>query len=98
MVIASMGAHARADIPFVERLVWFQPSGNDETFRAFSPTGKVPCLQDGATTVWDSLAIVEYLAERHPGVWPAAADARARARCAAAEMHAGFGCCASAAR
>ncbi len=47
-------------------------------------------LIDGAQTVWDSLAIVEYLAERHPHVWPEAAAARAWARSAAAEMHAGF--------
>jgi glutathione S-transferase len=51
----------------------------------------VPCLIDGTTTVWESLAIVEYLAERHAGVWPAEAVARAWARSAAAEMHAGFG-------
>jgi len=50
----------------------------------------VPCLVDGATTVWDSLAIAEYLAERHPGVWPEDAKARAWSRCAAAEMHSGF--------
>ena len=37
-----------------------------------SPSGRVPCLHDAATVVWDSLAIAEYLAERHPGVWPAA--------------------------
>ncbi|MCF8150064.1 MAG: glutathione S-transferase family protein [Burkholderiaceae bacterium] len=59
--------------------------------RTFTPTGKVPCLVDGDTVVWDSLAIAEYLAERHPGVWPAAAAARAWARCAAAEMHSSFG-------
>jgi glutathione S-transferase len=41
--------------------------------------------------VWDSLAITEYLAERHAGVWPTDASARAWARCAAAEMHSGFG-------
>jgi glutathione S-transferase len=58
----------------------------------FSPSGKVPCLVDDDTMVWDSLAIIEYLAERHPklGVWPADAVARAWARCAAAEMHSGF--------
>jgi glutathione S-transferase len=61
-----------------------------EAFKAFSPSGKVPCLVDGATVVWDSLAIAEYLAERHPGVWPADPLARAWARCAAAEMHSGF--------
>jgi glutathione S-transferase len=62
-----------------------------EAFRRFSPNGRVPCLHDGATVVWDSLAIVEYLAERHAGVWPQDAQARAWARCAASEMHSGFG-------
>jgi glutathione S-transferase len=79
-------------IDFDERLVVFSdPQSNWRAFREFSPTGRVPCLLDGPTTVWDSLAIAEYLAERHPGVWPADAAARAWARCAAAEMHSGFG-------
>lgn len=79
------------DIPFEERLVRFDGMDNRAAFRDFSPSGQVPCLQDGDTTVWESLAIVEYLAERHEGVWPADPVARAWARCAAAEMHAGFG-------
>ena len=74
-------------IPFEEMLV---PFAGPDDFRAFSPTGKVPCLIDGGTVVWDSLAITEYLAERFPEVWPADAAARAWARCAAAEMHSGF--------
>jgi len=78
-------------IPFAEHLVQFAPNGNWESFRKFSPTGRVPCLIDGANTVWDSLGIVEYLAERHPGVWPSDSQARAFARCASAEMHSGFG-------
>jgi glutathione S-transferase len=78
------------DIPFAEELQWFAPEGNQQRFRSFSPTGRVPCLHDGETVVWDSLAIAEYLAERHPGVWPAHAQARAWARCACAEMHSGF--------
>jgi glutathione S-transferase len=78
------------NIPFREIVVPFGGAQNPGAFRAFSPTGKVPCLVDGATTVWDSLAITEYLAERHGGVWPADAPARAWARCAAAEMHSGF--------
>ena len=77
-------------IPFEERLVPFSSLDNWAEFRAFAPSGKVPCLLDGDTVVWDSLAIVEYLAERHAGVWPADAQARAWARCAAAEMHSGF--------
>jgi len=79
------------NIPFTEHLMPFSETGSNEAFRAFSPTGKVPCLRDGATVVWDSLAIAEYLAERHSGVWPADPVARAWARCAAAEMHSGFG-------
>jgi glutathione S-transferase len=78
------------NIPFREVLVPFGGAQNPDAFRAFSPTGKVPCLVDGTTTVWDSLAITEYLAERHAGVWPTDAVARAWARCAAAEMHSGF--------
>jgi glutathione S-transferase len=77
-------------IPFEERLMPFVTTNNWERFRQFSPAGMVPCLHDGETVVWDSLAISEYLAERHTGVWPAEADARAFARCAAAEMHSGF--------
>jgi glutathione S-transferase len=77
-------------IAFQEELVPFETPSSRERFRRFSPSGKVPCLVDGATTVWDSLAIVEYLAERYEGVWPGDAGARAWARCAAAEMHSGF--------
>lgn len=76
-------------VPFEERMHVFGKGSNWDAFRAFSPNGKVPCLHDGATVVWDSLAIAEYLAERHPA-WPTDAVARAWARCAAAEMHAGF--------
>ena len=80
------------DIAFEEQLRPFgDPCEDGRGFRGFSPTGKVPCLHDGATVVWDSLAIAEYLAERHAGVWPADPAARAWARCAAAEMHSGFG-------
>ncbi|MBN8736591.1 MAG: glutathione S-transferase family protein [Xanthomonadales bacterium] len=73
-------------IAFEEKIMPFHGGA----FTRFSPSGKVPCLTDGATTVWDSLAITEYLAEAHPGVWPADKAARAFARCAAAEMHSGF--------
>jgi glutathione S-transferase len=78
-------------IPFEERLQVFAPGSNRAAFRRFSPSGTVPCLIDGVQVVWDSLAITEYLAERHAGVWPSDPGARAWARCAAAEMHAGFG-------
>jgi len=77
-------------IPFDEQVTPFSEDGSSSQFRSFSPSGKVPCLVDGDTVVWDSLAITEYLAERYPAVWPAEARARAFARCAAAEMHSGF--------
>jgi len=77
-------------IPFEEVLVRFGGDGPGASFRVFSPTGKVPCLVDGGRTVWDSLAITEYLAEQTPGVWPADPSARAWSRCVAAEMHSGF--------
>ena len=77
-------------LPFTERLQRFGDSAAWAGFRKISPSGKVPCLIDGRTSVWESLAIVEYLAERHAGVWPADSVARAFARCAAAEMHSGF--------
>lgn len=59
----------------------------------YSPAGKVPVLIDGEVTVWDSLAIAEYLAERFPekNLWPADRAARAVARAVCAEMHSGFG-------
>jgi glutathione S-transferase len=78
-------------IPFTERQWVFAAQGNRERFRSFSPTGLVPCLHDGSNVVWESLAIVEYLAERHAGVWPQHGRARAWARSATAEMHGGFG-------
>ncbi|QLG89949.1 glutathione S-transferase family protein [Chitinibacter bivalviorum] len=77
-------------IPFTEQLVPFGEGATQPHFLQFSPTGKVPCLHDAERTIWDSLAITEYLAERHTGVWPQDDDARAWARCAAAEMHSGF--------
>jgi glutathione S-transferase len=78
------------EIAFREHLVPFGQEANWQRFRAISPSGKVPCLIDGDVAVWDSLAIAEYLAERHESVWPADARARAWARSAAAEMHSGF--------
>jgi len=78
-------------IPFTEQLMQFEENANWETFRGFSPSGRVPCLHDGERTIWDSLAITEYLAERHAGVWPKDEDARAWARCVSCEMHSGFG-------
>jgi glutathione S-transferase len=75
---------------FEEALVPFASTGSNPAFREFSPTGLVPCLHDGDIVVWESLAIAEYLAERHAGMWPADPKARAFARSMVSEMHAGF--------
>jgi glutathione S-transferase len=77
------------DIPFEDEMVMFEAE-NYDNFRKFAPNGQVPCLKDDDRTIWDSIAIMEYLAERHAGVWPDDEKARAWARCAAAEMHGGF--------
>jgi len=77
-------------IPFQEVRIPLYGEGSKAKILAYSPAGKVPCLVDGNLRVWDSLAIMEYLAERHPGVWPADAALRARARSISAEMHSGF--------
>lgn len=79
-----------AGIPFEEKLHRFIPDTGGRGFTSFSPSGKVPTLIDGDNVVWDSLAILEYLAERHQGVWPADPVARAWARSAASEMHSSF--------
>jgi glutathione S-transferase len=59
---------------------------------SFSHAGKVPILIDGDATVWDSLAIIEYVAERFPeaALWPKDRADRAHARSISAEMHSGF--------
>lgn len=77
-------------IEFEECFESFETEDNFEKFRKFSPSGTVPCLVDGDAVVWDSLAIVEYLAEKEAGIWPDNAGARAFARCASAEMHSSF--------
>lgn len=77
-------------IPFEEQLQPFGEAFSDPAFLRVAPSGRVPVLCDGEISIWDSLAIVEYLAERHADVWPADARARAWARSAAAEMHSGF--------
>jgi glutathione S-transferase len=75
---------------FEEVLMPFPMGGGATGFESFSPTARVPVLVDEGLTVWDSLAITEYLAEKHPQVWPTQTSARAWARSAAAEMHSGF--------
>ena len=84
------------DIPFKENLQIFEPGLAQPAFTSFSPSSKVPCLHDtaqdsgGTLIVWDSLAILEHVADTYPAVWPSAPAPRAFARSAAAEMHSGF--------
>jgi glutathione S-transferase len=75
---------------FVEQLVPLTGKGFNPEWNSFAPAGLVPSLHDGDVIVWDSLAISEYLAERHAGMWPADPVARAFARSMSAEMHSGF--------
>jgi glutathione S-transferase len=82
----------QAGIAFDEaRISLYQPESRAKLL-GYSPAGKVPVLLDGDVTIWDSLAICEYLAERHPDkdLWPAEHAARAHARAISAEMHSGF--------
>ena len=76
-------------IKFEEIRHSFKPDNFDQ-FKVFSPSAKVPVLIDGNVTIWDSLAITEYLFESHATVWPEQRIARAWARSAAAEMHSSF--------
>ena len=81
------------DIPFVETVIpLYTDQADKDKILAFSRAGKVPVLVDGDITVWDSLAIIEYLAEKFPDkkLWPADRAARAHARAISAEMHSGF--------
>ena len=79
-------------IPFVEERVRLrQPDSKAEILR-HTPSGKVPALKTKWGVVWDSLAILEFLAERHPecALWPHEQEKRAAARSISAEMHSGF--------
>jgi glutathione S-transferase len=77
-------------IAFDEIRIHLYGCGSKERILQHSPAGKVPILKDGATLVWDSLAILEYLAERYPQLWPRERAERAKARSVSAEMHSGF--------
>jgi glutathione S-transferase len=81
-----------AKIPFEETVISLDAPNFKQVVGAVSGTGKVPVLVDGDVSVWESLAILEYLAEKfpHAGLWPASSAARARARAVSNEMHAGF--------
>ncbi len=79
-------------IPFEDVTISMdQPETRAEMLK-HAPTGKCPSLHDGKIAVWESLAIIEYVAETYPekAIWPRAKAARAHARSLANEMHAGF--------
>jgi len=80
------------DVAFDEIVVPLAQATTHEVILRYSPSGKCPALRDGDILVWDSLAIIEYLAERLPQIpiWPQPQTARAEARSLAAEMHSGF--------
>ena len=80
------------DIPFQETVIAMYKDDTKQRMLSFGPTGKVPVLTDGDITVWESLAILETVADKFPdiAIWPKDPIARAHARSAASEMHAGF--------
>jgi glutathione S-transferase len=83
---------AAFDIPHEETVIAMYLPDTRERMLSYGPTGKVPVLIDGDVTIWESLAIMEYVADKYPdkAVWPRDPAARAHARSAASEMHAGF--------
>jgi glutathione S-transferase len=81
-----------AGIAFEEQVIPFSDPDFKPTVLAVARNGKVPALDDGGVHVWESIAILEYLADKFPraGLWPSGPSALAHARAIAAEMHAGF--------
>jgi glutathione S-transferase len=77
-------------LPFEEVVIPLRQPDTALHIRRYSPSGKVPVLIVDGDRIWDSLAIAEYLAERHPGLWPADPGRRALARSVSSEMHSGF--------
>ena len=84
---------AHFKIPFEELVIAMDRPETRANMLKYAPTGKCPSLRDGKIAVWESLAIIEYIAEAYPdkAIWPKGRAARAHARALANEMHAGFG-------
>lgn len=78
------------NIPFNEVLHPFGVKDDWDEYKKVNPVALVPCLVDEDLSIWDSLAIIEFLAEKHMNVWPIDPIARAWSRCVSAEMHSGF--------
>ncbi len=85
-------AMKQAGVRFDEIRIPLQQADTTKQILHYSPTARVPCLIDGSLTVWDSVAICEYVNEQYAGgsLWPPDTATRARARSATAEMHSGF--------
>ena len=83
-------AMRKMGLEFEEILIPLDEAGTAAAIARHSPAGRVPVLIDGEIHIWDSLAIVEYLAESHPELWPSDPALRALARSISAEMHSGF--------
>jgi glutathione S-transferase len=83
---------AHFKIPFEEIVIPLDQPDTRRRILEHAPNGKCPSLHDGAISVWESLAIVEYVAEKYPdkAIWPRSKAARALARSISNEMHAGF--------
>jgi len=81
-----------AGVPFKDVVIPFDFAAGNPEFRKLSPTGRVPVLHHGEVRVWESLAIIEYVAELFPeaGIWPQDRAARAEARAISMEMLSGF--------
>lgn len=79
-------------IPFEEIVVPLRQDDSKARLAVYSPSGKVPVLLDGDNSIWESLAIIEHLAECYPdkAIWPVDPAVRARARSISNEMHGGF--------
>jgi glutathione S-transferase len=84
---------AQLKIPFEEVVVPMDQPDSRANMLKYAPTGKCPSLHDGKIAVWESLAIIEYVAAAYPEktIWPKGKAARAHARSLASEIHAGFG-------
>jgi glutathione S-transferase len=83
---------AHFKIPFEEVVIPLDEPTTRKRILAYAPNGKCPSLHDGLISVWESLAIIEYVAEKYPdkAIWPKAKAARAHARALSSEMHASF--------
>jgi len=81
-----------AGVPFTDKVIPFDFAAGNPEFRKLSPTGRVPVLHHGEVRVWESLAIIEYVAELFPeaAIWPKDRAARAEARAISMEMLSGF--------